>query len=224
MTSFFSHRSSSSGASSSLRAFTLVEMILVLTILSILSVAAMVDYGLSVKKARLQIAMEELIGLFHEAEVFSQSRYVEVTEDPDDEEVVSCWGVVITLGQEPSLVQLPWASAAERCSSDFAGGEISKTLSWHPQLSLDSIEWTTMEASSGTVEGSTEWVGILFLPPQGDREVYLDSTSSSLLENVTSLRFYFSYGQSDDAALTKVVEFSPVTASFSVNPGGASSP
>lgn len=199
--------------------FTLVELLVVITVISILSVAAWMDYGLAIKKARLQVAVEELLNLFHEGEVYAQSRYVEVSDPTSGEESIFCWSVILDTSSEPRLLAVPWDETTQTCSSAVYTGDERHVADWHSAVVVESIEWESVSASFGTSTGTTDSVAFLFVPPEGSIQVYADSTSSTLLVDVSSVTLGLSYNGSDSMALTKTLEITPVTSSFVVEPG-----
>lgn len=200
--------------------FTLVELLVVITVISILSVAAWMDYGLAIKKARLQVAVEELLNLFHEGEVYAQSRYVEVSDPTSGEESIFCWSVILDTSSEPRLLAVPWNETTQTCSSsDVYTGDERHVADWHSAVAVESIEWESVSASFGTSTGTTDSIAFLFVPPDGFIQVYADSTSPTLLSDVSRVTLGLSYNGSDSMALTKTLEITPVTSSFVVEPG-----
>jgi prepilin-type N-terminal cleavage/methylation domain-containing protein len=199
--------------------FTLVELLVVITVISILSVAAWMDYGLAIKKARLQVAVEELLNLFHEGEVYAQSRYVEVSDPTSGEESIFCWSVILDTSSEPRLLAVPWDEATQTCSSDVYTGDERHVADWHSAMAVVSIEWESVSASFDTSTGTTSSIAFLFIPPDGSIQVYTEPDVPTLVSDVSTLTIGLSYADSDSIALTKTLTITPVTASFVVEPG-----
>lgn len=197
------------------RGFTLVEMIIVMTIIAILSVAAMVDYGVSIKKARLDVAVEELVGLLHEAQVRSQT----IVHTPDTPDEVVCWVVVLGVSEAPVLTYVPWDDSTKTCSGDVYAGETFHESHWHNAVNVDSITWETTASSQGVTTGSVSSVAFLFTPPGGQIAVYLNPTSPVVLSEATEVSIHVSYGGISEVAFNKTLKIAPVTSSFLIFPG-----
>ncbi|MDP2624651.1 MAG: type II secretion system protein, partial [Candidatus Peregrinibacteria bacterium] len=125
-------------------AFTFVELLIVITILSILSVMALIDYGFSIKKARLQVATAEVVALMQEAQVKAQTSYSQ--EDESGNEYVVCWGVVVSSSDAPMMVQVLWNEEDQTCSSDTADWEEADSLFWGETMGIARIEWESVSS------------------------------------------------------------------------------
>ncbi len=167
------------------KAFTLIELIVVMTVIALLSAVAMIDYGMSVKKARLQVATEELGLLFEDAGVRTQSQM-------GSEGVAKCWLIEVPIGAAPVLNSVEWNDG---CSFSAA-------------IEEENLAWDKVEILK-TSTGDSLW--FMFSPPDGDISVYNDSGS---IITESPLQITLSYNGSSEEIFTKTVEITPVTANF----------
>jgi prepilin-type N-terminal cleavage/methylation domain-containing protein len=175
------------------RAFTLIELIVVMTIISLLSAFAMVDYGTSIKKARLQVATEEVILILQDAGVRAQS-------SPDG--VAKCFTLNVPMGGEPILSSYAWNDG---CS--FPGGLADGDLTEEEDLDWEKISIMKMEGDGAEI---TDDLWFVFVPPDGDIVVYDEHGSFS----VSTVDVTIVYNNSTEPIFQKTVGITPVTASF----------
>lgn len=203
--------------------FTLIELLIVITILAVLAGMALLDYGFSVKKAHIQVATEELVALFGDATVRSQTQFSEI-EAEDEDSIVVCYGVTIGKDQSPILFKIPRDTTTETCllSADLIKeSETVKELSWENLVFVKNIQWTAMSVSGSkeSVEDET-WITFLFSPPRGDISVYLNADSPNEKEGMTEALVTVTYQNSSESVLQKNIKINPVTASFMIEQVG----
>lgn len=170
------------------KAFTLIELIVVMTIIAMLSAFAMIDYGTSVKKARLNIATEEFVSMLQDGVVQAQS-------NPDGE--AKCLALKVQVGGVPVLGSYAWTGGCGAPS-------ISETLK---EPNWEKV--TVKEITADTVSvDDTLWFAIS--PPDGDIIVYKDGAVLS----AESVEVVLSYNNSTEEIFSKTVQITPITASF----------
>lgn len=201
--------------------FTLIELLIVITILAVLTGVALMDYGFSVKKARIQVAAEELTALFGDATVRAQTQFsqTEMAENGIDEILmVVCYGITIEEGMPPVLFKTLRDKDTEMClMSDPSAWEPVKTLSWEDLVFVTAIDWTAIPVSGAEESGSSDsWITFLFSPPNGDISVYSDPASPFEKMDVTDVKVHLAYQNSSEPVLNKVVKINPVTSSFMI--------
>ena len=201
--------------------FTLIELLVVITILAVLTGVALLDYGLSVKKARIQVAAEELAALFGDATVRSQTQFSEIDSEGDGTEtIVVCYGITIEEGQPPVLFKTLRDKDTETClMSDPDAWESVKTLSWEDLVFVTTIHWIASSSPSETHDGDADWITFLFSPPKGDISVYLNPDAPTKEEGVTEVQVHLAYQNSSEPILNKIVKINPVTSSFMILAG-----
>ncbi len=172
------------------KAFTLVELIVVMTVIALLSAVAMIDYSTSVKKARLQVATEELILLLQDGGVRAQA-------EP------KCW--VLSLSDNNSSPVLGSYSWSDGCGVPTMEEE-AEDLNW-VKVGISGI---TAQTATGETILSEAW--IVFSPPDGDISVYEGGNPGPL--DIQTMEVTVSYDDSDEEIFNKTVQITPVTASF----------
>ena len=192
------------------QAFTLVELLVVMTIIAILAVVALVDYGTSVKKARLQIATEQVVVLLENAGVSAQTNIEAETQS-------NCWAVLLEAATEPSLYKIPYDDGCDTSVSNF---EEDQSLNWVNQLAINELTYVTTD-SYGTAGGGTlSSIWIVFAPPDGDISVYENGLSTiSRISDVTEVEVPISFDGSEDPVFNKTITIVPITSSFVISSG-----
>ncbi|MFA6435618.1 MAG: prepilin-type N-terminal cleavage/methylation domain-containing protein [Candidatus Gracilibacteria bacterium] len=193
--------------------FTLIELLIVITILAVLTGVALLDYGFSVKKARIQVAAEELVALLGDATVRSQTQFSQIEEVDGADSTVVCYGVTIEKGSLPVLFKTSRDEDTQLCV--MSDREPVKELSWEDLVFVTDIDWTAMTVS-GTETDTVDWIAFLFSPPKGDVSVYLDSGLLVEKSEVTEVQVRLTYQNSSESVLNKVVKINPVTSSFMI--------
>lgn len=174
------------------KAFTLIELIVVMTIIAMLSAFAMIDYGMSVKKARLQVATEEFMSMLQDGGVQAQS-------SPDGE--AKCLALKVTVGDAPILGSYAWADG---CAAPSIS-ETERDLNWE-KVAIKSISVETISVPISISDS----LWFVFSPPDGDITVYKDGS----VLGAQSVEVALSYNNSDEDVFKKTVQITPVTASF----------
>jgi len=186
--------------------FTFIELIVVISILSLLSVIAIADYGLATEKARLQISTESLVALFDEAKVKAQS------------DGLNCFGVWVGKGGEPELWKMTWDGESQLC--DFVGQkEVTHPLQWSEKVEFEVMKWDAISSTNTIVfKGDLDQVLMLFEPPNGTLSLYDPDSQKSLTleEGAYQVCMEFVYGRSDDLIMKKAINVVPITSSFDI--------
>lgn len=191
------------------RAFTLIELLVVMTIIALLAVAALVDYGMSVKKARLQIATEQVVVTLEDAQVRAQT---------SQGEEVNCWGVSFDVDAIPKLHKIAWN---EGCQVTISGFETVQTLGWNSHVTLDGLEailYDPATQSESTHSANSLWM--VYSPPDGRMSIYeKDGANIDLLFGVTQVNAGVLFDHSTEVPLSKTIQIFPATNSTIINAG-----
>ncbi|MBT5016170.1 type II secretion system protein [Candidatus Peregrinibacteria bacterium] len=182
------------------KAFTLVELIVVMTVIALLSAVAMIDYGTSVKKARLQVATEELILLLEDGGVRART-------NPNGE--AQCWVLEVPVGSSPVLWTALWDNTNNECDLSTTTMEATEFLDWAKVIIS---EVTVDPDDSQTPISSILW--FVFGPPDGDIELYQGTSWEVVDESVVDIDI--SYGVTDEEIFNKTVRATTITSSFEI--------
>lgn len=186
--------------------FTFIELIVVISILSLLSVIAIADYGLATEKARLQISTESLVASFDEAKVKAES------------DGRHCFGVWVGKDREPELWEMTWNVASQSC--DFDGlKEVTHPLQWSGKVGFEAMKWSAISPPNYTPisQGSLDQLLMLFEPPNGILSlVDPDSRKSLTSEGAYQVCMEFVYDRSDNPIMKKAINVVPITSSFDI--------
>ncbi len=193
---------------SSHRAFSLIELIVVIAILAVVVVIAMGDYGFVAKRARVQVTSEELIAALEEARVNSQTG----AGGPGvgwEASVPRCWGVVVgTDSSAEGATLFAWGFNVDAQACVFGEVVSERAVSVDAQVQIDDIRSVSDAATS-----SLSAVTFVFEPPDGELSGY-SSLSEAPLSNVQQVQVDLSYQGSPNAALQRTVNVVPATATF----------
>lgn len=184
--------------------FSFIELIVVISILSILVVLAVGNYGFVTSKARLQIAVEDVTALLASAQVDAQTFGSQ------------CVGVFLAQGRVPEQWVLPWDTATESCDMKVSP-DVSQPLSWPERLSLESLLWERV--ASGSLVSNTDLSALLFVfePPDGRLMLWDPYAAKSLTdEGAYRACLEFIFDQSDNPVLQKAVNVVLVTSNFDI--------
>jgi prepilin-type N-terminal cleavage/methylation domain-containing protein len=184
-------------------AFTLIELIVVMTIMAILATAAFMDYGMSVKKARLDISTDQMVTMLEDAQVRTRTNYGEES---------NCWGLYVAAGDEPYLVLVPWEN--DQCQISLV--EVERSLEWNSSVAIADVQKRESGALAFT---SVDELTFLFYPPNADMLVYDDT---GLYPDLIEASVQVSLDTSADEVLNKTLTISPTTSSFVVTSGTGS--
>ena len=185
--------------------FTFIELMVVMTIIGLLTIITLADYGLATNKARLQISAESLVSLLNAAKVDAQSN------------ALQCVGVWVGEGRAPERWAMPWNVDAARC--DFSSSEVSRSLQWSSRVTFDSMLWESISVTQTLVpHGDLKQVLFVFEPPEGILAVYdPDNLEKSLTEEgAYRVCMNFIYETSGDPVMEKAINVVPITSSFDI--------
>lgn len=193
--------------------FTLIELIIVMTLLAILALVGLMDYGVSIRKARLEVAVEGLIFLFEDAQVKTQTK----STDPDagsSDFVVECWGLRLELNELPVVVKAPW----EEQACVWAEATIDQSVQWDDSIQL--FGWKVEQLDGVLSAEQTNPLWMTFSPPQGDMVLYTGSQDFlNRLSDVNEVALGIAYGRETSEVWSKTLTVVPVTSNFVISPG-----
>ncbi|MBI4127316.1 prepilin-type N-terminal cleavage/methylation domain-containing protein [Candidatus Peregrinibacteria bacterium] len=152
-----------------LKAFTLIEIIVVITIVSIITSIAVLSYSGAVEKQRANMFAKDLLAS-------AQRARAEVAAGKKTDDKLSCAGLYFELGANPKKVSADYNAAKGRC--DFDTEIFTETDQSATDISVDKIEVGGAAISPVT---------IFFVPPKGDYEVYTEG--EELLAGAPVLHF-----------------------------------
>ncbi len=156
-------------------AFTLIEILIVIFIISLLAVIAVSSFGVARQKARMTIMVDTLINTVKERQNLAKS---------GKGESAMCYGISIDTSEDGpaqlKLVTLPYVSVSiETETVDFCDvSDSSKVMSQNFDL-LENFK--ILDVTAFGVAGNSGYV-LMFKPPKADVNLGPD------LENLTSLR------------------------------------
>ncbi len=138
------------------KAFTLVEIIIVITIIGVLTSIGLVSYGGLIEKQRLIMFGKDLLAS-------AQRARAEVASGKMEDDKLLCAGLYFEEGGAPKKILTGFDAENNRCDSTT---EIFTDMDQKaPNLMIDNIE------VGGVAAGP---IRILFVPPDGHYEVYAD--------------------------------------------------
>ncbi|HCW32787.1 MAG: hypothetical protein UT55_C0068G0009 [Candidatus Peregrinibacteria bacterium GW2011_GWE2_39_6] len=200
--------------SQAIPAFTLIELILVMTILAILGGAALIDYGRSIQKARLEVSIEQLASLFEDARVRTQTTG---TIDMQGKTLTKCWGVKLQEKKNPALIYFNWDEPQKEC--DLSQEFTDRSLAFANEVQFSG--WDSVNSLDKTIKYPPNlpfW--ILFMPPAGEVNIYkTEGINMVQLSDVEKIVMGINYGGENSPALAKIVTLYPATADFVIAPG-----
>lgn len=201
-----------------LSGFTLMELLIVMTILAILAGVSLINYGNSVSKARLDVAVEQLILELQSTQLKAQNNLV---LDASDDLVLGCWGVLFaSLSVSPSIVSGSWNTETGECERSMA--EEQSVLAWTDEIELLGVNWIYSNDTRDSIAVG-EFFSIWFAPPAGEWFFYRDLSGAALnsdpLFDVVELSLGLSYAGETSEAFSKTLTILPSTSSYMIKSG-----
>ncbi|EKD94008.1 MAG: hypothetical protein ACD_28C00006G0005 [uncultured bacterium] len=194
-------------------AFTLIELIVVMAILAFLTSAALLDYGRSIQKARLDVAVEHFGSAFEDARVRAQTQ----GGAPEGESNrLNCWALVVGNRQSPSMGHFSLDLDSGVCDLSHFYPEFE--LDWDETIALLGVTIQTATTPFQIPEGEEAW--IVFTPPNGVMKLYRGSEGSlNLISAVDQVDIGIGYGKTTEAVFSKTLSVVPSTSNFMISSG-----
>lgn len=142
-------------------AVTLIELILVISIIGILVSVVALDFGQSRRRQELNLMVEQSIALLQQQLALANAGYLE-------SDLLACTGAFFELGKQPRQAYLEFQSEEADCVNPVDSNY---------GFSSERVAVTSIEV--GDVPVTQAW--ILFLPPEGNVEIYNGDMSSVLV-------------------------------------------
>lgn len=139
-----------------LKAFTLVEIIIVITIIGVLTAIGVVSYAGLVENQRLSMFGKDILAS-------AQRARAEVSSGKMENDKLLCMGLYFEEGGAPKKILTDFDAENNRC--DFKTEIFTDMDQKAPNLTIDKIE--VGEVPAGPIK-------ILFVPPDGHYEVYAE--------------------------------------------------
>ena len=178
------------------KAFTLIEVLIVITIISLLSVMLIPYYGNLLQRVQLSRAPEEVAALIQEARTLSTSGY-----KPDVADEVSVVGVYFQKGESTLYL-------FSRPFSDPTTSTVTSTKIFDPsessikEVSIGNV--VVQKISENDTTERDEGV-IVFFPPFGDSLV--DDNDNGTLDYTKKLTIEVGFGDGSTPGIKEVISF-----------------
>lgn len=143
-------------------AFTFVELMVVIAILSVVAVFVIADYRGATDRTRVQLATEELMSLMEKARVNTQAGVGGGS--------AQCYGVHVQSEVVPEFYEVEWDSVQQRCNVEST--VLKESLSWS-LAEVAGLVWQRFsEAGLPLATDSGDELWFIFAPPNGTLNVY----------------------------------------------------
>ncbi len=125
--------------------FTLIEILIVITVIAILATMAVGAYGLIRVNMAIDLQADKVVAQFHTLRAEAQTQ-------------ANCIGMRFKTGEYPQMVYVPYIQRQRICEVDSANKRIVP-MSWPPDISVDQMY---MNADTRDTE-----IIVWFVPPEG---------------------------------------------------------
>lgn len=170
--------------------FTLIELIVVMTIIVVISLMAFAPYAFYMNKAKVQYTNKELSQIIYEAKNMARNWSAESLSN------VSVWVYFDPVNAKNSYELYTFPHDLDTNSLNMSDGTLLQKYILQPGIQLDKFHWDT----------DKKWV-IFFQSISGSGKVYKGNSLQKVDPSENKIRINYSYKWSQNPALSNSLEY-----------------